>query len=380
MPLMIAVALLVVPLDDAIRVRDLGSLRAAISQAKPGTRILMEPGDYPGGIMVSNLHGQAGKLIVIGGADPAKPPRIVGGGGIHLSDVSYLELRDVVIEGARANGLNVDDGGTYDTPTHHVTLRNIVVRDLPKGNNDGIKLSGIDDFLVTNCLVERWGGSGVDMVGCHRGVIAECTFRSGGDSGVQGKGGTSDVVTRRCRFEDYGQRGINLGGSTGLPYFRPPVEKMPANARYEARNLTVEGCTFSGGVAPLAFVGVDGATVRFNTIYHPGRWAMRILQETRTPDFLPSRNGVFEDNIVVFRSDQWFEGGVNIGPGTQPDTFKFARNWWFCSDRPDRSQPKLPSAVVGGVVGRDPNLKPDLSVSSDSPAKAAGAGALPKRS
>jgi len=45
-------------------------------------------------------------------------------------------------------------------------------------------------------------------------------------------------------------------------------------------------------------VGVDGSTVRRNTIYLPGRWAVRILQENRDPRFVPCRRGAFEANLI----------------------------------------------------------------------------------
>src|SRR5262249_8299152 len=153
----------------------------------------------------------------------------------------------------------------------------------PKGNRDGIKLSGLEDFTVQDCVLERWGdgGSGVDMVGCHRGRIADCTFRQGGADAVQAKGGTAGIRVEHCRFEDYGERGINIGGSTGLEFFRPPLKTFPTDGRYEARDIRVEENLFVGGMAPVAFVGVDGAVVRRNTIYRPQRWALRILQETR---------------------------------------------------------------------------------------------------
>src|SRR5262249_7493119 len=197
------------------------------------------------------------------------------------SDLAQVELHDLAVANVRGNGINIDDGGSYDTPAHHVVLRGLVVRDVgPTGNRDGIKLSGLDDFRVEGCTVERWGdrGSGIDMVGCHRGEVTGCTFRHGdreGDHGVQAKGGSGDITIRRCRVEHAGQRAVNLGGSTGLAYFRPRAQG------YEARDIRVEDCTFIGSMAPVAFVGVDGATVRHNTIYRPGRWAFRILQETR---------------------------------------------------------------------------------------------------
>ena len=40
-------------------------------------------------------------------------------------------------------------------------------------------------------------------------------------------------------------------------------------------------------MTPVAFVGVDGATVRHNTIYRPRRWGLRILQENRAAGLRP---------------------------------------------------------------------------------------------
>src|SRR5262249_46563497 len=100
------------------------------------------------------------------------------------------------------------------------------------------------------------------------------------------------------------------------------------------------------------------------------------------PGFVPSRNGRFEENIVVFRSDQWFEGGVNIGPGTAPKTFKFARNVWYCDDRPERSKPTLPTPEEDALIGENPQFRDpargDFTLLPNSPATGRGAGAAPK--
>ena len=87
----------------------------------------------------------------------------------------------------------------------------------------------------------------------------------------------------------------NIGGSTELQFFRPPLK--PGEAHWEAKHIRVEGNTFIGGGAAVAFVGVDGAVVRYNTIYHPDRWVIRILQETTEPGFVACRNGRFERNL-----------------------------------------------------------------------------------
>jgi hypothetical protein len=360
-----------------ITVADSDRLRRALADAVPGTTIRIAPGTYRGGLFARGLRGEPGKPIVLAAADPDRPPVIEGSSsGLHLSDPAHVELHGLVIAKIRGNGLNIDDGGSFDSPAQHIFLKGLVIRDIgPDGNRDGIKLSGVDDFRVEGCTVERWGsgGSGIDMVGCHRGTITDCIFRHKdeiGGNGVQAKGGSSEVRITGCRFEHAGSRAINLGGSTGLAYFRPRPQG------YEAKGITVEDCTFIGSLAPVAFVGVDGAEVRNNTIYRPRRYALRILQETTGPGFVPSRDGRFTDNLIAFRSAE-MTLPVNIGPGTAPETFVLARNAWYCLDAPERSRPGLPIAEAEGVYGVDPRFRDgeggDLRHRTDGPAGRAGA-------
>ncbi len=341
--------------ETVVKVADDASLRAALHGARAGTRIAIAPGRYRPGIWVENLHGTAERPIVIEGADPTRPPLFEGGREAwHLSNCSHVTLRNVAVRGQSGNGINVDDGGTFDTPSHHVVLEAIRVTDIgPRGNHDGIKLSGVVDFVVRRCHIEGWGGQAVDMVGCHRGLIEECTFQ-GKDgftatAGPQAKGGSSQITVRRCLFRDAGSRAMQAGGSTGLQFFRPQ------GARYEAKDITVEGCVFIGSDAAVAFVGVDGAVFRYNTIYRPRRWILRILQETTEPGFVPCRNVRFEHNLIVFRHSE-VRAPVNIGPNTAPKSFVFANNFWYCEDRPAASRVPLPTAERGGVYGVDPRL------------------------
>src|SRR5262249_21725774 len=133
----------------------------AVAAARPGDRILLAPGTYGNDFYFPGVRGSAGEPIVVAAADPDDPPRFAGKKApLHFSGASHLELRDLVITGSSGNGLNID-GGDPGSPSHHITLRGLRVRDVgPRGNIDGIKLSGVDDFLVEGCAVERWGSGG----------------------------------------------------------------------------------------------------------------------------------------------------------------------------------------------------------------------------
>jgi hypothetical protein len=101
------------------------------------------------------------------------------------------------------------------------------------------------------------------------------------------------------------------------------------------------------------------------------------LQETREEGFVPCRGGVFADNIVVF--DVESARRPNIGPGTAPETFEFARNVWYFETDPARSEPVLPAREMDGVHGVDPLFADaaggDFSVREERAGRA-GAGAF----
>lgn len=346
--------------QEAVRmVRDDAGLAAALRGAAAGDVIRIAPGRYRGGLTLA-ASGTADRPIVIEAADADDPPVIEGGGNaIHLVGCSYVTLRNLHVRGQTGNGINCDDGGQRDRPARGIVLENLRVTEIgPRGNHDGLKLSGLSDFVVRGGSIEGWAGSGIDMVGCHNGLIDRVTFRGrdGFDpsNGIQAKGGSSNLLIRRCDFINAGHRAINCGGSTGPAYFRPP------DATAEARDIRIEHCRFVGGDTPVAFVGVDGAVFERNTIYHPRRWLLRILQESTAERFVPCRNVRFERNLILFRAAD-IRTHVNIGPHTAPETFRFTDNAWSCTDRPGSSRPNLPVEETGGIHGRDFNIRLDGS-------------------
>lgn len=90
--------------------------------------------------------------------------------------------------------------------------------------------------------------------------------------------------------------------SSGLQHGTRLLPSRDAN--YEAKDILVEDCIFSGSMSPIIFVSVDGAVVRYDAIYRPTRWVIRIVQETRDEGFIPCRIGEFSNNLVVLFSDK----------------------------------------------------------------------------
>ena len=330
----------------------------ALAAAGPGDAIILQPGVYGGGHYRANLQG-----VTIRSADPANQAIIDGGSnGIQLSDPANVTIADLTFRHQTGNGLNIDDGGSFETPAANVTLRNLTVRDIvTAGNFDGIKLSGVNDFLIENVQVLNWGtgGSAVDMVGCHRGLIQNSSFihTNSANSGttLQPKGGTKDVTFRANRIElpRGSGRAVQAGGSTGTPFFR----FVDGDSGYEASRIVAEGNVIIGGSSSFSWVNIDGGVFHHNVASRPGQWVARILNENGGLPIVDTQNGVFEDNRIVYNdTGSEFSTAVNVGPETLPNTFTFARNEWLnlANPTPAGSTPTLPTPETGGVYGVGP--------------------------
>lgn len=344
---------------EIVLVATSAELRQAIRSAGPGTVIEVQPGEYSGEMGFRNIHGTEDEPIVIRGAAPELPPVIRGGGtGVQFSSVSHLIIRNLVFDGARLNGINIDDGSSGQELSHHIELQNLIVRNVgTTGNDDGIKFSGVTDFAIRNCTIDDWGKEGqcIDLMGCRNGQVTNCRFdgRNTVKVGMQIKGGSHEIVVSQCSFRGITDRALQLGGYTDPNAFRPK------DAAFEARNVVARDCTFSGAEAAIAFVGVDGAIVEGNVFDRPTKWVIRILQENLAPHLVRCQNGVFSENVIVWDSDG-FIGPVDVGAETRPETFQFRGNYWFCADQPNRSRPGgLPSKEIDGVYGQDPGLQAD---------------------
>jgi len=337
-------------------VRDDAQLKAALASLRPGSIVRIAPGTYQPGLFVRNAQGTAERPIVIEGLDPRQPPLFEGGSQAwHFSGASHLTLRWLHCRGQKHNGLNLDDGGDLKTPSHHILLENLRIEDTgPQGNFDAIKCSGLDDFKIDRCQISGWGGQAIDFVGCHRSEIARCTITGkpgfSQHTGPQFKGGSSDVWFHHCRLENAGDRPIQAGGSTGLAFFRP------ADAAFEAARIRIEDNIILGGECAVAFTGVREASFTNNTVINPGKWILRILQESRETRFARCGQVEFARNTIVFDRAK-IRDAANIGPDTEPQSFRFEANRWFAQDDPARSALPLPTPEKNGTYGVDPKVR-----------------------
>jgi hypothetical protein len=224
----------------------------------------------------------------------------------------------------------------------------------------------VNYFLVDGVRVLNWGtgGSAVDMVGCHDGLVQNSLFAhnntSNGGTTLQPKGGSKRITFRANRIElppDAG-RAVQAGGSTGTQFFR----FIDGDSGYEADEITAEGNVIIGGSSAFSWVSIDGGIFHHNVVHRPYRWVARILNENQgSSTILDTRNGQLHDNRIVFNdTGSEFSTAVNVGPETVPSSYSFARNRWLnlANPTPAGSTPTLPTPEVGGVYGGDPMAPP----------------------
>ena len=326
------------------------SLTQAIAVTVPGDTIMIHEGSYSGDLSIVNLQGTAANRIYIISAPRAT---VIFNGGVsswHMTDAAYVQIKGFTFQQQTGNGFNVDDGGTFNTPSHHIVFDSCTFGDIKAtGNNDLLKMSGVDFFEIKNCIFLNGaaGGSGIDMVGCHEGLITGNRFENQGSNSVQAKGGSKSIRIEANFFRNGGQRTLNLGGSTNLKLFRP------INANYEASQLRVYSNIFVGSDAPIAYVGCVQTEVINNTFYLPQKWVIRILQETvDTSRFYPCGNNSFKNNIIY--RDSLVSIDCNIGPYTNPQSFSFSNNLWYHAQNPAWAGPDLPAKDVNSIIGKDP--------------------------
>ena len=345
------------------------NIRDALLNATPGTRINIAAGNYAPIGTLSNIQGTAQAPIAL----VANGTVTIDGGNadmaLQLTDARYVVIDGFSIQNTLPHGINIDDGASYDTPSEYVVLRNMLFRNIGNGgNNDCLKMSGVDNFYIEDSEFENCNeGEAIDMVGCHDGVITGNNFHDIPRNAINTKGGSANILIHGNRFVDISQRAINAGGSTGAAYFRP------LNATYEGSEIQIVANIFvRPGSTPVAFVGCDTCVFANNTVIEPQQYIARILEENTTRT--AGAYGYFINNIIVFNTSQ-VSTFVNVGAGTNPATFTFDTNLWYAQDDNSFSGPNYSSGIppeTNSVIQQNPNLNMDYSIPAGSPAVGQG--------
>lgn len=336
------------------------NLESACQAAQPGDTILIYTGIYNNDDYIEDLHGTPNAWISIKAALGNTVTFSGGTQAFQMSDPRYVYFSGLNFEKQTGNGVNIDDGGSYDSPAQYIVFDNCHWKALSaSGNNDQLKMSGVNNIIIKNCSFTNGsaGGSMVDMVGCHDALFENNTFESGGSNCIQTKGGSKDITIIRNKFINGGQRAINIGGSTDLQYFRP------SGASTEASNIFVYANIFEGAQAALAFVGAVNCMAINNTIITPASWAVRILQENTEPGILQCSNNTIRNNIFVLTNTD--KPAFNIGGNTKPETFTCSNNLWYKQGNSSWPGPNTPVAEPGVII----NLDPLLDIATRRPAK-----------
>jgi hypothetical protein len=302
--------------------RPLATIGRAASMAAPGTRINIRPGVYGGSEDLRHLQGTEAEPIAL----VAQGDVVIDGDGrelgLHLSDPRYVVIEGLTIRNTWPHGVNIDDGGSFDSPAEYIVLRNLRFQNVGNGgNNDCLKMSGVQNFWVLSSEFEDCDrGEAIDMVGCHEGVVSANHFHHIPQHAVQTKGGSADVLIHANRFSDVAGRSINAGGHTGSPYFRP------LDSPYEAARIHMVANLFEkSGDTPVAFVGCEACVFANNTIVVPQLWITRVLWQNT--DKARAEHGLYINNLVVMPSPYATPASViDVGRGASTKTFTFDAN------------------------------------------------------
>ena len=344
---------------------------SAARSAGAGSRVNVAAGTYPAIGYQDNLQGQPDAPIAIVADGTVTIDAGGSGTGMDLVNVRYLVLDGLTIQNTGVHGLNISDGGDYSTPSEFVVFRNMHFRDIGSGgNNDCLKMSGVDNFYIENSEFEGCDrGEAIDMVGCHNGMITGNHFHDVAQNAVQTKGGSSDIVIHGNRFVDIPFRAVNAGGNTGEPYFRP------ANAANEAQYITIVANVFvRTGQSAIVFSGCVGCIATNNTLIEPSGAVFWAVEANANKG--PGRDGRFVNNIVVFNESN-LSGYSFFNTDGAPliDTYFIDANLWFSQDNPAFSV--VPNGYgfptgSNGIVQQDPLLDQDYRITTGSPAIAEG--------
>ncbi|UCC95255.1 MAG: right-handed parallel beta-helix repeat-containing protein [Candidatus Omnitrophota bacterium] len=283
-------------------------------------------------------------------------------------------------------GIYADTMVPFDTlsPSHHIVVENCTFKFIGYewSSHDALKMMWTDYYTIRNCYFEGWSEQAIDSIGVQHGVIEYNQVIGGdvgmgyvGQSGIQLKGGSNDVLVHRNFLRDAGQMtaGLKIGGSTGLSYFRTPAGTGEGQISYEAKDIEFGGNRLirNNSARDFDWATSDGGDVHHNTFLNHTYRLAEISKEDVSHPTLGAMNGIFRDNLVVL-DDFWTDYLIKIKfpRNTSPDTFTFDHNAWFDLVRPLTDSVianELPVTETNSIYGINPELDSNMAITSPNP-------------
>lgn len=379
---------------------------------------------------IEKFQGADNKYITIMG-DSTNRPVIdvgdVGGACFTLTDTypgndpdmdsKWLRFEHIIFKNATTMHVNIDDGGSSTnmlTPAHHINFYNCKFENetYSAEQYSGIKMAGLDTFLVDRCEFVNIRRQGIDAVGVHEGIIRNCIFRdhvnpdacSGEGYGIILKGGSRHVLVERNIFMNLSYTGVSLGNTTTNSLFRPPFGTLDGGGdimNYENKDCWVYRNVFINVGLPIIFAHSIGGKVYNNTMYNTGAspdlgnpcggsWYVVQIRNYHDPvcgwdyngtTIAASQGGEFRNNISVFGTTAY--GQVYNRPDSciiaSAPSFMFSNNLFYCATDPAISMPQWGTTrclvsnmnnFTGspGFVGGAPSIPADFLLAEGSPA------------
>lgn len=319
-------------------------------RAQPGDEIILMPGNHRP-VTLSNLTGAPGNPIIIRGLDPNRPPTIVAKRrGIVLHKPKYVIIQDIIITGATLTGILVDNqipdpAEFFNPPAQtqqepwdaNVIFRNVtVLKTGPEGRRHAIELRGLRDVRIIDCKFEGWGGSALEIVGCHNVLVEKCKFMELEDfsqyHAIQIRAGSTRVNITNCQFDVDCEGVVSIGAVSRRNDFCPSI---PTNAKalsqYEARHVQLQHCTFNKGMFPIAMLHADDCLIRNNTFIRPRSAVLGVTHITDVSVVAVANRGIFGGNLIV-----WEPGDITryiyFSQRIDKTTFAIEQNLWWSGE------------------------------------------------
>ncbi|MCF3651630.1 rhamnogalacturonidase [Synoicihabitans lomoniglobus] len=173
--------------------------------------------------------------------------------------------------------------------------RNVILRDfsLHRGGHFALLATGVDDLAITGLTLDT-NRDGLDIDGCRRVTITDCTVNTPNDDAIVLKTSYAlgelrpceDITIRDCHVSGF-DLGTVLDGTFGRTTERSPDRdgptgriKIGTESNGDFRRITIDNCTFRRSRG-LALETVDGATIEDVTASN-----LTMQEVTNAPIFL----------------------------------------------------------------------------------------------